>query len=40
MPWSRFFNIGLFMPYSYKRLVRKLLINFGVKKIRNDEYFK
>ncbi len=39
-PWANFFNTGLFMPYSYKRLVRRLFINFKVKKISNDDFFQ
>jgi len=39
-PWSSFFNIGLFMPYSYKRLVRRLFTNFVIKKIRESEFFE
>jgi len=40
MPWSTFFSSGLFMPYSYKRLVRKIFINIETKKSQFDQAFQ
>jgi len=31
VPWAGFFNTGFFMPYSYKRFIRKIFFNLEKK---------